>query len=580
MKGCDYVKQFNLLDEPWISVVVDKKGNTENVSLIQVFTNAHRYSGLAGDTKTQDFAVLRVLLAVLHTVFSRFDEEGEVYEVLDLDEKWIPREEMVDEDDAKAYREAMYETWVNLWKKGLFPTVVEEYLEKWRDRFFLLDEEYPFFQVTKKDVDPTVIVSQRRNPANPTTILGRYINRQVSESGTNPNNIAKKALFSPKADKGRNKDKLTLSQIARWLITFQGYTGLADKAAFVEKDYRASKGWLYDIGGIYVEGGNLFKTLLLNCALVHPETQYHDKTQRPCWEFTSEEIINRYLQIGEINNLAELYTNWSRAIYIDPKEDYSDIFSLDIVKLPDITHEDQFLELMSLWRYNTRGPTKDKYTPRKHRANQAMWRSFGLITLSYHVLDKKDKNVPQRKPGIIDWINKIGKHVGNPTLTLNAISMQDDGNATSWVPVDEIYDVLNIREAVLTDVEEEGWIPRINDVVEETKTVIDWTFRNFLKELKEIRNMSSDGFVDREVEELYFLVDQPFREWISALQFTSDKDDRIFAWRETLKQLTLQKAQQILQQAGPRDYTGIMKEDGVQNIATAYNRFLYFLYRQ
>ena len=82
--------------------------------------------------------------------------------------------------------------------------------------------------------------------------------------------------------------------------------------------------------------------------------------------------------------------------------------------------------------------------------------------------------------------------------------MQDDGNATSWVPVDEIYDVLNIREAVLTDVEEEGWIPRINDVVEETKTVIDWTFRNFLKELKEIRNMSSDGFVDREVEELYF----------------------------------------------------------------------------
>ena len=144
MKGCDYVRQYNLLDEPWISVVVDKKGNTENVSLIQVFTNAHRYSGLAGDTKTQDFAVLRVLLAVLHTVFSRFDEEGEVYEVLDLDEKWIPREEVVDEDDAKAYREAMYETWVNLWKKGQFPTVVEEYLEKWRNRFFLLDEEYPF----------------------------------------------------------------------------------------------------------------------------------------------------------------------------------------------------------------------------------------------------------------------------------------------------------------------------------------------------------------------------------------------------------------------------------------------------
>jgi len=100
-------------------------------------------------------------------------------------------------------------------------------------------------------VDPTVIVSQRRNPANPTTILGRYINRQVSESGTNPNNIAKKALFSPKADKGRIRQTNIISN-STLADYFQGYTGLADKAAFVEKDYRASKGWLYDIGGIYV----------------------------------------------------------------------------------------------------------------------------------------------------------------------------------------------------------------------------------------------------------------------------------------------------------------------------------------
>lgn len=580
MKGCDYVSQFNLLDEPWISVVVDKKGNTENVSLKQVFANAHRYFGLAGDTKTQDFAVLRVLLAVLHTVFSRFDEQGEVYEVLDLDEKWIPREEVVDEDDAKAYREAMYEAWVNLWKKGQFPTVVGEYLEKWRDRFFLLDEEYPFFQVTKKDVDPTVIVSQKRNPANPSIVLGRYMNRQISESGTNPNGNEKIAIFSPKAEIGRNKDKLTLPQIARWLITFQGYTGMTHKAAFVEKDYRASKGWLYEIGGIYVEGENLFETLLLNCALVHPETQYHDKTQRPCWEFTSEEIINRYLQMGEIDNLAELYTNWSCAIYIDPKDDYSNFFKLDVVKLPIIPNEDQFLELMSLWEYNTSGGEKDKFTPRKHQVNQAMWRSFGLITLNYNVLDKRNKKVPQRKPGIIDWINKIGEYIGNPILTLNAVSMKFHRKPHIGIPVDEIYDVLNIREAVLTDVEEAGWIPRINDVVEETKTLISWTFRNFLKELTEIRNMSSNGFIVREVEELYFLVDQPFREWLSALKATDNKDERIFAWRETLKQLTLQKAQQILQQAGPRDYTGIVKDEGMQNIATAYNRFLYFLYRQ
>ena len=65
--------KFNLLDESWLSVVLDETGTTKEVSLREVFKNAHLYKDLAGDTKTQDFAVLRVLLAVLHTVFSRFD---------------------------------------------------------------------------------------------------------------------------------------------------------------------------------------------------------------------------------------------------------------------------------------------------------------------------------------------------------------------------------------------------------------------------------------------------------------------------------------------------------------------------
>ena len=56
---------YNLLEEKWISVTSDQKGKTDKVSLVEVFENAHKYLGLAGDSETQDFAVLRVLLAVL-----------------------------------------------------------------------------------------------------------------------------------------------------------------------------------------------------------------------------------------------------------------------------------------------------------------------------------------------------------------------------------------------------------------------------------------------------------------------------------------------------------------------------------
>ena len=71
--------RYNLLYENWISVI-DKDGNPKQVSLMEVFEKASNFYDLAGDTKTQDFAVMRILLAVLHTVFSRFDYNGERYE--------------------------------------------------------------------------------------------------------------------------------------------------------------------------------------------------------------------------------------------------------------------------------------------------------------------------------------------------------------------------------------------------------------------------------------------------------------------------------------------------------------------
>lgn len=139
------MSRFNLLDEPWLSVVVDDKGSTKEVSLLDLFINAHQYKDLAGDTKTQDFAVLRVLLAVLHTVFSRFDADGNPYDYLEIDERFRQIEE-VEEDDIDKYEEDLYDTWTNLWEQGKFPEIISQYLEKWRDRFYLFDDDYPFFK--------------------------------------------------------------------------------------------------------------------------------------------------------------------------------------------------------------------------------------------------------------------------------------------------------------------------------------------------------------------------------------------------------------------------------------------------
>lgn len=116
---------------------------------------------------TQDFAVMRVLLAVLHTVFSRVNAEGETYKYLTLDNRYLPQNE-IEEDDVDDYAEDLFETWETLWQKGRFPEIVETYLEAWRDRFYLFDETYPFYQVTKESIARIKLIKQKP---------GRYLER-------------------------------------------------------------------------------------------------------------------------------------------------------------------------------------------------------------------------------------------------------------------------------------------------------------------------------------------------------------------------------------------------------------------
>ena len=561
--------RYNLLDEPWISVVVDKKGNTNEVSMLEFFEHAHEYLDFGGDTKTQDFAVMRVLLAVIHTVFSRFDAEGEAYEYFDLDERYRPREN-IDSSDLEDYEDDLYDTWISLREDKKFPEVVKDYLEKWRDRFFLYDEEYPFFQVTKNDV-----VSSKLNKTAPSDISGKKINRRISESNN------KVALFSPKYDDGKNKEILTDSEVARWLITYQGYTGLDDKVAFGKDKYKSSKGWLFDIGGIYIRGENLFETLILNTVLVNKEEKNLEKIQLPSWEISSEEYLNRNLNTSsdKVDTSASLLTTWSRAIFMEANLDIKEPFSFGIVKLPDVKHQNKFLESMTIWQYNKTGDNKGTFTPRKHQANKAIWRSFGLITgLGYSQVHKDEC----RKPGVIEWINTISDQfevdgLKDRKIKICSVSMQDDGNATSWVPTDEILDIIDINESVLTD---ENWAERINQSVEITKKIVGFVYKKYIEDIKSIRNINTSSFVESKVEDMYYRIDSSFRLWLSSIKYDDKKDAKILEWNKKLKILVIQMADEILESAGDRDFKGIVVDEKVKNIATAYNKFIFLLNKE
>lgn len=546
------MSSFNLLDEKWLKVVTKNTNEVIDVNLIELFENAQDFKILAGEMKTQDFSVLRLLLAVLHTVYSRFNVDGKVYDYLEVDEMYRQKDD-VSEDDLEDYKEELMGTWKNLWKKGKFSKIVLDYLEKWREHFYIFDEQYPFYQVTKEEIYSNI--DEGKTPSS-TSI--KNINRLISESNN------KIALFSPKSDKDNNKNEVTNEEFARWLIMFQGYTGQADKTKLKIGDYDPSKGWVYDIGGIFFEGNNLFETLLLNLALVHPSQDYVTLSkEKPCWEFSGEENIQA--SFNGISNLSGLYTNWSRAIYLDKSLSNEKKYDLYIVKMPNIEHTNNFLELMTIWRYNKTGSNKEKYTPKKHTFRQSLWRSFGMLSIHH------DEKIPD--VGIVTWYEKISNFVDNNKLILKSVSMQDDGNATSWVPTNEIVDELKIDNMLLFDDEDDGWTIRINDIVEETKHIIETNYKFFLKDIKEIRNYSNDGFITNKIEILYSSIDNPFKNWLFNIDKMSKKDDKIFEWRKIFKNIIIQSAQDILNQSNPRDLKGIKKDDKIKNVPMIYNTF-------
>jgi cse1 family CRISPR-associated protein len=547
--------RYNLLDEKWIQVA--SKDTVEKVSIKELFADAAKYKELAGDMKTQDFAVMRVMLAILHTVFSRFDSKGDPYEFFEVDEKSFLQIGELEENDLEDYEEALYQTWIDIWNAKEFPKIVDEYLEKWRERFFLYDDKYPFFQVTKEVIE--------KDAAGGGEFYGKNINRLVSESNN------KQAYFSPKDES--YKEYIVDDELARWLITLQGYIGTSDKKK-VGSAKTYSKGWLYDLGGVYLQGNNLFETLMLNFVIAHNENNNLLKTQKPCWEAeTIEKNIELYFHNG-IGNIASLYTAWCREIFIDPNRTNEDKFVCFIAKLPEIEHSDAFLEPMTVWKYNDTGEYKDKYRPRKHDANKSMWRNFGLLT---------GVGEGTRKPGVIEWLNKLcdiseSEELGfnKENITLCAVCMLDDGNATSWAPIDEVEDTLNLKERVLVDTGDNGWIIRINKTISDTKAIIDTVLKRFIFDLLEIRNMEKSD-VSKYVEQFYFRIDLPFRNWIESIDIDNDKDTKEIEWRSVLKKSMKEYVDELVSNAGLRDYKGIETSTGVKNIATIYNSFLYRL---
>lgn len=525
-------KEFNLLDERWICVIDDNCNMTE-VSLLDVFRDAHRYRDLCGELPTQDFAVMRVLLAVLHTVFSRYDSHGNAVKLNDPDEA--------------------LDRWEELWERKKFPAeVITAYLESQREKFYLFHPERPFFQCERAKIG--------------TAYTAAKLNGNLSESSN------KIRLFSSVS--GQRKETVDFSEAVRWLIYVNAYDDTSAKPSS-ESKLTGTKlpspgvGWLGKLGLISVSGNTLFETLMLNMVLLDEHGELWGE-EKPVWE--RDEIADgERIEIPLPDNLSALYTLQSRRLYLTRKGEY--VTGYHLLGGDFFERENAFIEPMTIWRQVDR-KRNEIFVPRRHNPSKQFWRNFSSFL-------QIRENV--HRPGVISWVDKLESEdiLKDQSLNVKIASIQY-GDKDFFV-VNVFSDSIQLHAALISNMNH-SWQNSIVNCVAFCDSVSEKVW-NFAKDV----NVAEGGdYIPKEEKcpakvyankwkaEFYNRVDAPFRKWLCMIiPETDDVEQKERAWRDICFRVAEDIGKEIVKQTVSTAILG-SSEKGY-SVAKAMNRFEYEL---
>ena len=524
------ISSFNLWDKKWI-YVLDLNCQMKLVSLFELFRDSNNYKSLAGETETQNAAILRFLLAILHTVFSHMDEKGH--------------------DNPITVRNAR-SRWKTLWDMGEFPTTpIINYCNLWKNRFDILSPDFPFYQV------PETIAEEEKY----TKLEVSKLNGEIIES----NNQSKLFLLRS----GNNKKQMTIDEGSRWLIYLQSYDDRGKLS--INHDI----GWLGHLGLIYAVGNNLFETLMLNLIFLRDGIMDWGEC-KPTWE---NEVIKlstdkENCKITFPDNPAELYTMQSRRLKLhinsDGLIDYFYSKGGDYFSSGDITESFVSLgEQMTLFTTNKTDKQINIF-PKRHDKSVQIWREFSSIIAQ---LDKDDENKIS-SPGIVKWIAMIQPIIGrNRYVHFRTVGIEY--KKPFYSVITQIFsDTLDIHSKLF----EESSKKDRKDIIQEIKRIEEIANTaiihlsdnlNFSLGIEDNRDSPSDNknsgykkiISDQKkwTEYFFFKIDIPFRLWLQEYIPQKEKGNimEIFQyWRNQSRKIALSVCNDMICQAGKTSTVG------------------------
>lgn len=510
--------EFNLLDEKWI-LVRKSDCTVDELSLTDALLKSHEYVELAGELPTQNVSILRLMLAVLHTVFSRYSPQGEP-------------SPLYDSDDAA-------DRWKELWNAGRLPEKpIRDYLASVHDRFWLFHPERPFYQTEAAKIGTEYTASK--------------LNGAVSESGN------KIRLFC--GCTGVQKSELSYSEAARWLLYVNNYDDTSSKPKGKNLPSPGA-GWLGKLGLITIRGNNLFETLVYNLILLNHKRNFSEVwgPECPAWEPDVPNTAER-AEIPMPDNLSELYTLQSRRLWLN-RDDNEKVIGYNLLGGDFFEKVDAFIEPMTVWS-KVKGNERagEKFQPRRHDSSVQMWREF-----SYAFETAEGSHIP----GVVLWTKYIKQMLPESRKLISfSIASVQYGDKDFFVN-DVFSDSLTFHTDLLTEIGEH-WRAKITDEIKKCDESAA-ALRFLAKDIELAAGSSEDtvlkrAVVERAREQYYYEIDLPFRNWLERIdpnwEIVSEQEEQVLReWHETAKRIALRIGQDLVESAGTEAIVGRAVKD-------------------
>ncbi|MFI5758141.1 type I-E CRISPR-associated protein Cse1/CasA [Streptomyces sp. NPDC051569] len=496
---------FDLTERPWLPIQ-RRDGTVAELSLREVFTQAADVRRLVGDLPTQEFALLRLLLAIAHDAL-----DG-------------PRDS---------------EHWGELWADEECFAPVGGYLHGHRGRFDLLHPTAPFFQVAGLRTARDEVFS---------------LNRIVADV---PNG---EPFFSSRMP---TVSRLGFAEAARWIVHAHAFdtSGIksgvdGDERVKGGKVYPLGVGWAGTLGGVFAEGRTLRETLLLNLVGADTATMRFSEDDRPAWD--REHCGPGASEPRRPSGVKDLYTWQTRRLrlHFDAEGAHGVVLGYGD---PLTAHNMNASEPMTGWR---RSQAQEKkrgearvYLPREHDPARSAWRGLASLIATRAETTQGAEAAPYLRPGILEWIARLVTEGELPRGFLIRARVIGAAYGTQQSVVDEIVDDRLAMDVVLLHERDRVYAQEAMDAVRDAEDAVT-ALGDLATDLARAAGAETEGPRATARDLGFAALDGPYRTWLLELTEAGDAFEQRGVWQRDVYRIIARLGDRLMADAGDAAWEG------------------------